>query len=238
MDLKDVQLVVNFTVPKSLNALTQRFGRGARNRDVNATVILLAQPQFFIEYQEEQAAKKAEKEAKKAQKKGSKRTKNNPLPLSGNEMEVDRELMECIDAGPLRRLDPTSWWQYSSDPIEVPSDAEIEHDDGHSALSQPLRTVPQPVQVTETPKRVLQLKDPNLSRLKSTPTPIKRGTKRPRKSEGHNGDSEPEFDNPKAQVDSALHDFINAHRLNEDDPRRGCLRKVLNAYYGNDQLCM
>ncbi|KAF8971523.1 P-loop containing nucleoside triphosphate hydrolase protein, partial [Flammula alnicola] len=49
LDIPDVQIIVQWKVPKDLNTLMQRFGRGGRNFSLEATAILIAEPKWFYD---------------------------------------------------------------------------------------------------------------------------------------------------------------------------------------------
>lgn len=65
IDLPDITLVVQYRVPKELSTFIQRAGRAARNPNLQATAVLLAEPSYFDDEKEKAAQRAAERNAKK-----------------------------------------------------------------------------------------------------------------------------------------------------------------------------
>jgi superfamily II DNA/RNA helicase len=65
IDIPDIELVVQYRVPRELSTWWQRAGRAGRNLGIKATAILLAEPCFFDDEKERLAAKSTERATQK-----------------------------------------------------------------------------------------------------------------------------------------------------------------------------
>jgi superfamily II DNA helicase RecQ len=74
VDIPDVLTVVQWRAPKDLNTLMQRFGRAGRDFSLQAVVILLAEPKWFLEDYQKMLARKR-KRTEKQKKKVSRSTR-------------------------------------------------------------------------------------------------------------------------------------------------------------------
>lgn len=94
MDLKNLTRVVQFTVPKTFDALMQRFGRGARDPAINALCILLAEPEYFDDVKIERASAAEKRKANAVRKQSKKRAKH----TSATPGPTDTQLVPPPDA--------------------------------------------------------------------------------------------------------------------------------------------
>ena len=65
IDIPDITLVVQYRVPRELSTWIQRAGRAARNPNLQATAILIAEPSYFDDEKEKVAQKTAERNSRK-----------------------------------------------------------------------------------------------------------------------------------------------------------------------------
>ncbi|KAG6895068.1 hypothetical protein C0992_003267 [Termitomyces sp. T32_za158] len=73
LDVPDVNLVIQFKVPKDLNTLMQRFGRAGRNYQIEALAILIAEPKWFVEEYLKRKKKKRKRQLKQDENKAAKK---------------------------------------------------------------------------------------------------------------------------------------------------------------------
>lgn len=160
MDVKNAELVVQFGAPKSLNALTQRWGRAARQVGVRATVVMIAEPAHFKEVRDECETNKARAQAKaQAKQPAVKRA-----ALEG--LEADNELLKAADGPHRKRRRIDSFAAYTSDPVVPEGDvgADSSEDDNDSSFhGAKLITA-------ATPAMFERLKDPILALTTQMPT--------------------------------------------------------------------
>ncbi|THG96024.1 hypothetical protein EW026_g5739 [Hermanssonia centrifuga] len=95
MDISDIELIIQYKVTCSLCALWQRFGRGARDREKEATAIFFVEAKYLDEERAKKEARKVAKKAKQAgQSKGRKRGRKQEDVGDGPSMKrIARELV-------------------------------------------------------------------------------------------------------------------------------------------------
>jgi superfamily II DNA/RNA helicase len=97
IDLPDVTLVVQYRVPKELSTFIQRAGRAARNPNLQATAVLLAEPSYFDDEKEKAAQRAAERNAKKRAADGHLQPSVAKQPCSSLDGSRDRgEVVEVV----------------------------------------------------------------------------------------------------------------------------------------------
>ena len=215
-------------MPRSLNALAQRWGRAARDPSTQAIVVLFAEPDYFQEVREAKAAKKAAK-----QKKAS-------INCDGAMQEIENELLQVAEVGrPRKRRRIDALAMYTSDPVEPEGDQMLQADPSTPRPFRDTTLLSTPHPTTKFLANMLtSLKDPRLTASVTKYTPRPRSGKRGNEGKADGRDSMKTKTKAEAEIEPALDDLVNAQHLPADDPRQGCLRKVLDSHYGNDSLRM
>ena len=85
LDIRDVAIVVQWKVPRDLNTVMQHFGLGARDPELQAVAILIAEPSWFYEVQMKKQQTRESRRRRHAEKAGKakKRRLNNGVPGYG-----------------------------------------------------------------------------------------------------------------------------------------------------------
>ncbi|KZT63806.1 hypothetical protein DAEQUDRAFT_770277 [Daedalea quercina L-15889] len=78
LDLPDIQLIVQWKVPTSLNTIWQRFGRGARADQVEADAVLITEKHYFDDEHAERDARNAQRRANAAKRKKKQKVPDSP----------------------------------------------------------------------------------------------------------------------------------------------------------------
>jgi superfamily II DNA helicase RecQ len=105
IDIPDVTLVVQYRVPRELSTWIQRAGRAARNPDLSATAVLIAEPTFFDEEREAAAQRAADRNAKKRQAEGQLQLSSSRRPgSSATNAQSRAEITEQSDPGSFEEL--------------------------------------------------------------------------------------------------------------------------------------
>lgn len=97
MNIRRLPLVAQFGVPGTQNGLTQRWGRGARILAMLAIVILIAEPQYFLETMKERAEKREKRRAGKGKGRGKGKGKQNKKGTANTALDVDAEIGGVVD---------------------------------------------------------------------------------------------------------------------------------------------
>lgn len=79
LDLPDIQVVVQWKVPASLNTIWQRFGRGARAEGTEADAVLIAEKHHFDDERAEKEARNAHRRATAAKRKKKQKGSDSPV---------------------------------------------------------------------------------------------------------------------------------------------------------------